>query len=89
VRVVQRRTNVELVRVQNPRLEHQLALLDVEREPHDIDVAVSDGQLKPRLPQTAAVVVHPDVVRLRCNLVRIDHLRAKTSHNTQQVAAVK
>ena len=79
-----RRGNVELFFCQKPRFEDKVAILNIEREPGDIDVTVTYGQFETRFPLTRAVRINEHVVRLRRNFVYVDHLCAILNH-TQQV----
>ena len=66
----------EFIFRQSPRLEDELACLNVEREPRDVDVAVSCREFVAGLPGAPAVLVHPDDIRMRSHLVQIGNLRA-------------
>ena len=66
----------EFIFRQSPRLEDELACLNVEREPRDVDVAVSCREFVAGFPHAPAVLVHPDDIRMRSHLVQIGNLRA-------------
>jgi len=61
---------------QRPRLEDQLALLLVKREPRYVDVTLTHGLFVPWFPWATAVFINKDDVRLRRYFVSLCHFCA-------------